>query len=189
MKRTGFGLAFTILLFAGGAEASSLEFLLNDYSVQGRYHLTISQDEYGASGIGARLLYNDDEETLLGSLGFDFSGEPGNVPGLELGVVARGTGGTTDDSKDFLVLDVGGQASYYPPALQGLGIAARIHWAPKLLSFIDAERMLEAGVTVGYALTPRIRLLLAYQVMRTDFEDEGTWTIDEGVRGGFEARF
>lgn len=171
------------------AFAQSLDINLNDYSVQVRYLYPVSEDDYGQTHLNARFLFNDDERTRLLSLGFDFVGEPGNVPGMDLGVGVHGYGGRTDEGQDVGVVGIGAQVRYAPPTLGGFGMGARALYAPKIFSFFDSERLLETAVRIGYAVTPKIRLHLEYQNIRVDFERRGTRIIDEGIRVGFEARF
>lgn len=178
-----------VLAATGPAAADSLEIAFNDNSAQAQYDHLLLQDEYGSSLINLRFLYNDREETTLGSLGFDFVGEPGNIPGLKIGVGATVNGGETDDSQDILTLGVGGRLSYAPPALGGVGLAAKVFYGPRIFAFLDAERMLETGARLGYAVTPRIALHVSYQNIRIDFDDRGDWTIDDAIRVGFTGTF
>lgn len=191
MKRKMTVAAALALTLAGSPVASAgvLDFGFNDYSAQVRYEHPLSEDDYGRSSLSARLLYNDDEETTLGSLGFDFSGVPGNVPGLEVGVGAHGYGGRTDDRQDVAALGIAARALYAPPTLGGVGVTARGAYAPKIFAFADSERLVETALRLHYAVTPKIRLHVEYQNVGVKFEDRGSWTIDEGVRVGFEARF
>ncbi len=178
-----------LLGLAGPALAASIDIGFNDFSAQGEFTHPLVRDDYGTSQINARLLYNDDEETTLGSVGFDFMGEPGNIPGLDLGLGAQLGGGQTDESQDFLTLGVGTRVGYAPPVWRGLGISGKLIYSPEIFSWLDAERMLETGVRVAYALTPKVRLHVGYQNIRSEFEQKDTWIIDEAVRVGFEARF
>ncbi|MFA5515505.1 MAG: hypothetical protein WDA20_04385 [Desulfuromonadales bacterium] len=171
------------------AEADTLGLSLNDDSVQLDYRHLLVEDDFGRSVAHGRFLYNDDEDTRLGSVGFDFVGEPGNLPGLEVGIGVQVYGGVTDASQDILALGIGGRSEYFPPTLGGFGAMAKIIYAPRILSFLDTERMLEAGFGVAYSMTPRVRLTLEYQEVRAKFDDHGTWLIDDGVRAGFQARF
>jgi hypothetical protein len=182
-------LAFLFCLVSVEAKATSLDLSLNDFSIQGQLSYPLEEDNYGTSLLKARFLHNDHEETTLGSLGFDFLGEMGNVPGLELGVGSHLYGGHTDDDQDLLALGIGGQVNFFPPAWGGFGVSGKIFYAPRILSLLDAERILETGVRISYAFTPKIRAHVGYQKIRTDFENRGNQTIDEGVRVGFEAYF
>jgi hypothetical protein len=171
------------------AQSPSLDIGFNDNSAQLQFNYPLLEDDYGTSLVNARALYNSDEDTTLGSLGFDFTGEPGNVPGLNLGAGAQLYGGDTHSGQDFIVLGVGTRMGYAPPFLGGFGIDGKIFYGPNIFSFLDAERLLETGLRISYAITPKVKVHLGYQNIRTDFEDYGTWTIDEGLRLGFEARF
>ncbi len=187
-KRTLFIFAI-ISLGAGSAAAASIDLGFNDNSFQLEYQHPLRSDDYGASIASARFLYNDDEETVLGSLGFDFVGEPGNVPGLDLGVGAELYGGETDQNLDFINLGIAAQATYAPPRLGGLGLSARLAYAPEIFSFLDSEGLFEYDLRLTYAALPRVKVYLGYQNIRMDFEDSGSKTIDEAVRIGFIGHF
>lgn len=175
---------------AAMAEPPSLDLRFNDTSAQVRLSAPLfDSDDYGYSLLSGRFLYNDKEETTLGSAGFDFVGEPGGIPGLKLGVGTQLYGGRADDGQDLLALGVGTRVDYAPPVLGGFGLGGRVFYAPNIFSWLDAERLLETEVSLSYALLPKVTVNLSYQNIRTDFDDHGDWTIDEGVRLGFEARF
>ena len=188
LKRILLALLITTLS-AGTACAAAIDLGFNDNSFQLEYEQPLRSDNYGTSLGSARFLYNDDEETVLGSVGFDFVGEPGNVPGLDLGVGAEIYGGETDDNQDFINLGITGRFAYAPPRLGGFGISGRLAYAPEIFSFLDAERLLEADLRLTYAVLPKVRVYLGYQNIRMDFEDTSTWTIDEAVRVGFIGYF
>jgi hypothetical protein len=73
--------------------------------------------------------------------------------------------------------------------LGGVGVGGKIYYAPRIFTGLDAERLLETGVRLAYAVTPKVRVFAEYQNIRSDFEDRGNWTIDEEVRVGFQASF
>ncbi len=172
------------------AGAASLGLQFNDYSAQGELSLGVARDDYGASAFNLRYLYNDDEETQLGSVGFDFMGTPGNVPGLDLGVGAHVIGGEANaEDLEYVNLGVGVKLSYGPPSLGGFALAGRLVYAPKIFSWRDSERLVETGVRLSYALTPKIRALVDYQNVQVDFDERGERTIDDAFRVGFQAHF
>ncbi len=180
---------FLVALSAPAVGAATLDIGLNDFSAQAELGFPITEDDYGSSQTTARFLYNDDQDTVLGSLGFDFMGQPGNVPGLEIGAAAQLAGGEADENEDFVNLGIGVKLGYAPPVLGGFGLSGKIFYSPEIFSWLDSDRMVEWGVRAGYAVTPRVRLHLDYQNIRNDFDDHGNWTIDDAVRIGFEARF
>lgn len=188
MKRGLLGCLFCILA-AAPAQATSLEFGLNDSSAQLRLAQPLRSDELGQTLLQARALYSDKEETKLGSLGLEFAGEPGNIPGFQVGVGAAAYLGEAHRGRDFFNLALGARAAYAPPVLGGFGVAARLAFAPEVLSFIESESLLETSGQLSYAVTPKARIFAEYQNMRSEFERRGNWTIDDALRIGFETRF
>jgi hypothetical protein len=182
-------LSLSLCLIAAPAAATSLDLGLNDFSVQLQLAHPLHADDYGTVQAEGRLLYNDREETRVASAGLLFAGEPGNVAGLNLGIGGQVYGGRTDERQDLLALGVGGRLAYAPPILGGLGISGKLFYAPQILAGLDADRLLETGIRLSYAVTPKVRAYGEYQNLRSDFEDHSNWTIDEGVRIGFEASF
>jgi hypothetical protein len=181
--------SFLMCLHALPAWSSSFDLGFNDTSAQAQLAIPLRSDDYGAIQFEGRALYNDQEETRLGSAGLTFVGEPGNVPGLSLGVGGLLYGGRTDDRQDLVALGVGGGLNFVPPALGGIGLAGKIYYAPRIFTGLDAERLLETGVRLSYAVTPKVRVLAEYQNIRSDFDDRGNWTIDDEIRVGFQASF
>jgi hypothetical protein len=195
MRYSLLGLVLAALLaFATAAMAESFEISLNDTSVQAQYGHLLGRDDYGSAHLQTRILYNDRKDTLLGSLGLDFSGAPMEVPGLELAVGVHLIGGETQRGRhtndlDLLALGIGGRIVYSPAELHGLSIGGRAFYGPKILSFLDAERLIETGLRLGFAVTPTVQLFVDYQNIRVDFERYGYRTIDDSLRVGFAARF
>jgi len=188
MKRW-FVLLFLWGMLISSVEAATIELGINDFSVQLHVSQPVLADDYGRVEAEGRFLYNNREETRLGSAGLLFAGEPGNVPGLNLGIGGQLYGGRTDQQQDLLALGVGGRVVYAPPVMGGLGVSGRIYYAPQILAGLDADRLLESAIRLGYSITPKVRLYGEYQNVRSDFKNHGNWTIDEGVRLGFEATF
>ncbi len=188
MKRLGIALLFILMATSVTyAESISLEF--NDDSAQLGYAHVINQDYYGTSLLNFRGLYNQDKETKLGTIGFEFSGEPGNAPGLRFGIGGDVYGGTTDVNQDMLALGVIGKIAYAPPTLGGLGFEGKIGYAPKIFSLLDLDRLLETNVGVSFAIMPNVKVYVDYQNIKADFEYQRTTHIDENVRVGFTAKF
>ncbi len=186
-----FCLCFFFFLSVTLAFADTVDIGFNDDSFQLAYERGLSDDTtYGATFLKGRFLYNDEEETKLGSLGLDFVGHPGNIAGLEIGVGAKLYGGTTASDIDFINLGIGLNGSYVFPQFQGLGFSARIDYAPKVFSFCDAERLIEGEVRLTYAVMPKVNLYLGYQNVHLDIDGRsGSMTIDDSVRIGFVGSF
>ena len=130
-----FVLCLTLMPLSAQATSMALDF--NNDSAEFRLDFPINKDEYGASIIGGRYLYNEDENTDMGSIEFKFVGDPGAIPGLEVGAGFIGYIGETQDFFDFNNLGVGLMAEYSPATLQGLGFSARIVYSPDIFSWQD----------------------------------------------------
>jgi len=188
-------LAACLLTLSGNvwAAANSLELNFNDDSAQARLGMIINQDAYGTSLFDFRGMFNDENELngWMVSAGLDFIGEPGNVPGLELGIVADLKVGESDvEDSDFGAAGVGGLVRYFPPALGGFGFAGRLVYSPKIFTMLEAERLTEFSGRVGYVITPKIGVHVEYQKIEVEYDNIlGEVDVDDEVRVGFEARF
>ena len=189
MKRVFFGALLVFGFLAGSCWGADFSFLLNDNSAQANLDISLDKNEYGSSFGGIRVLYNDKKETLLGSLSGGVSGEPGDIPGLKLGVEILGNLGTSKENNDLLSLGLGLLASYQPPQLQGFGTYVRGQWTPELLSFLDCEGMVEGAFGVSYMVMPKATLKVEYQVIEADFKDAKNQDIDESLRVGVVFHF
>jgi len=187
-------MAMLLLITSGSAfgAANTLELNFNDDSAQARLGMIINQDAYGTSLFEVRGLYNDedDRDLWMTSGGLAFVGEPGNAPGLELGILADVKVGDAEiNDADFGAAGVGVLVRYYPPALGGFGVGCRVLYSPEIFSFLEAEGMTEFSARVGYVITPKIGVHVEYQKIEVDFERYGDQDVDDEVRFGFEARF
>lgn len=177
-----------VLTFSGAAWAGTFALDFNDDSAQFGYVQQLSQEAYGGSIARARLLYNDDTETLLGTVGFGVVGSPGNIPGLETGIEVSVNGSDTD-SENLLAVAFGVQVDYAPPSLRGFAVTTGLSYAPKIFTFMDAEKYLETGVGIRYAIMPNASLTLAYQNILVDFEDYEDIRLDDSFRVGIRFDF
>ncbi|HEX9778075.1 MAG TPA: YfaZ family outer membrane protein [Geopsychrobacteraceae bacterium] len=172
----------------GAAWAGSLALNFNNESAQFRYQQLLNREAYSESEAGLRLLYNEDTETWLATVGAAVKGSPGNLPGLKTGVEIAVNGSDTRP-KEMLAIGIGLRIDYAPPVLHGLGMTAAVQFAPKVFSFLDAERYLETSVGLAYAFMPQADLTLDYQNILVDFENAGEVRVDDSLRIGVKLRF
>lgn len=179
-----------LVLVAAGAQATTLDLAFDNKSAQLQLAQPLVVDELGSSEAGARFLYNGDEDTRLGSLGLVFLGEPGNIPGLKLGIGVHGYLGRTDQGQDLLAAALGARVRYAPPTLGGITLLGRLNMAPGIFCGLDSERLWETEIRAGYNLTPRVQVHLGYQNIQVRFDGYSSmWTIDHAIRLGFQASF
>ena len=181
-----FCLVFTPML----ANATMVALDFNDDSAEFRLDVPLSGDNYGRAIAGGRFLYNDDEDTEM--LGFElkFMGDPGAVPGLEVGAGFIGYFGESHEVYDFVNVGVGLMADYSPATLQGLGFSTRLVYAPSIFSWEDSDGLFEYNVRVGYAITPKAKVYVGYQSIEGEVDGfNQDVDIDEDARFGLQVHF
>jgi opacity protein-like surface antigen len=189
MMRTLVLVLMLILLTFSMANAASVRLDFNNDSAEGAFAAPLADDDLGKVILGGRFLYNDDEDTRLGTINLDFVGEPGNVPGLLIGAGFFVDYGKTHKSFDTMNIGLGVQAQYAPVEMQGVGLGAHFALAPKVFSFRDSEGLYEAGAKVFYTITPKVQIYLGYQYIRGKFDNGPKQTFDRDLRLGIEAFF
>ena len=161
-------LCLLFLPMTANAGTAALEF--NDESAEMRLDVPLSEDSYGKVMVGGRLLFNDDEETEMASVEFKVVGDPGSVPGLEVGAGFVGYVGESHDVYDFNNVGIALMADYAPPTLQGLGFSVRASYAPDIFSWQDSDGLFEFNTRVYYALTPKVKVYAGYQSIEGEID-------------------
>lgn len=184
MKILVFLIVALMLAFATVACAASVSLEFNDRSAQAGYRQTLQGQGYGDSLLGARLLYNEDRDTIMGGIYGGVSGSTGNVDGLTFGVVLALNAADLPHDHELIAAGIGVEARYLPPQLMGVGVDAHAVYAPDVFTFRDAEDYLEAGIGLGYQMLPNARLTLGYQHIRAGLENHHSYRLDDTLRLG-----
>lgn len=183
-----FLLCLTLIPLA--AQATSLALDFNNDSAEVRLDLPISNDDYGKAIFGGRFLYNDDEDTEMVSVELKFMGDPGAVPGLQVGAGFFGYIGESHVNYDFNNLGVGLMAEYSPATLQGLGFSTRLVYSPDIFSWQDSDGLIEFNVRVNYAITPKVKVYVGYQKIEGEIDGfNQDVDIDDDARVGLLVHF
>lgn len=181
-------LCATLIPISANATMMALDF--NDDSAEVRLDYPLSGDDYGRAVFGGRFLYNDDEETEMLGVELKFMGDPGAVPGLEVGAGFIGYYGESHDVFDFGNVGVGLMGNYAPATLQGLGFSARLVYSPSIFSWEDSDGMIEYNVRVNYAITPKVKVYVGYQSIEAEVDGTSQDVdIDEDARVGLQVHF
>lgn len=184
-------LAIFLACLPGYVRADSLGIGFNDYSAQINYQIPVSEDSNGSAAVDLRGLYNNkaDNDTLVGSLGFDVYGNfEKMLSGIHFGAGAKVYGGQADDA-DLLTLALGGGMRLAPPSWAGVYFATSYFFGPKIFSALDARRLTEFQATLGYEISPNAHVFVGYGNLRTLFKDQDTQSLDEGVRLGISLSY
>ncbi len=183
-------LVFCLLLLPFATNATTLGLDFNDDSAEVRLDLPLTGDDYGRSVLGGRFLYNEDEDTEMLGVELKFLGNPGAIPGLEVGAGIIGYIGESHDVYDFGNVGVGLMADYAPATLQGLGFSARLVYSPDIFSWQDSDGLFEFNVRVGYAITPKVKVYVGHQKIEGEIDGfNQDVDIDDDVRVGLLVRF
>lgn len=189
MKRLILFLACLVLVPLS-AQATTLALDFNDDSAEVRFDVLLTGDDYGKSIFGGRYLYNDDEETEMIGVELKFVGDPGAVPGLEVGAGFIGYIGESHDVFDYSNVGVALMADYSPATMQGLGFSGRLVYSPDIFSWQDSDGMFEYNLRVSYAITPKVRVYIGYQDIEAEVDGfRQDVDIDEDARVGLQVRF
>jgi hypothetical protein len=171
------------------AEAGAVGLDFNNDSAEGRLSLVLTEDNYGKVLFNGRYLYNDDEDTNLGSTALSFYGDPGNIPGLTVGAGFIGYFGKSHKVYDTINVGLLGELEYMPAELAGVGFGAKLGYAPKVFSFRDSDGLLEYSGQVFYTVTPKIHVYINYQGIEGNAEVGSNIKIDRDLRFGLRAFF
>ena len=180
---------FTALLFFGFslcAYAQSFDVNLSEDSAQIMFRGTISEEIFDYTEFNAMFLYTPD--SWIGSVGFDACGELDAISDLELGVGMKVYGANADDN-EAISIGLGGMLRYTPSALEGMVFSGLLYYSPRVVSFLEADRLFHANLRIGYQIIPRALVYIGYRDIWIDTEDEGKVTVDEGIHVGVEFTF
>lgn len=143
----------------------------------------------GRLELAAGYLYSSQNTTSDYLLNFDVGvrGESLDIPVL-VSVAGRVYYGRADD-KDVGGLGIGGSALYAPENWKGFGIGGYLYWVPEVISFGDSDGMLEYGITANYQINSQARVVLGWQDIGTDLNNDGNYTIADGLYLGINMAF
>ncbi len=179
-------LAGALLLTSTNLFAQNIDIQLSNDSARFNYATEVWGKQYGRAEFEAGVLYNDNSN-YAAHVGLHVYNDSYESP-LELGIGARVYYADVEDTKT-MALAVGGKFRYAPQALHGFGLRGHYYYAPKVVSFMDADGFTEYGFGVDYQVMPQANVYLAYRKVKTDIENRGYLTVDKGGYVGVQLRF
>ncbi|HKT33129.1 MAG TPA: YfaZ family outer membrane protein [Gammaproteobacteria bacterium] len=87
------------------------------------------------------------------------------------------------------VLALGGHFNYTWPTYNRFTIGGELYAAPKIVSFNNADRYLQYGVTAGYEILRNAELYVGYRHVSAAFTGTGTVTLDNTFMVGLNLSF
>lgn len=178
-------IAVLLMGVAATAAAQEVKVSLSEESAQFKYGMFVSGDNFGRSNFDMGFLYNRDDSYVT-EVGLQVIGEAGSkVPGLMMGIGGKVYGASVPGAEG-LALAIGGQARLAIPNYSRAALRADIFYAPTIVSFLEAERFVEAGLGAEYeVLQDSASAFLEYRKfsMKIDGNNK-TVDVDEGIRLG-----
>ncbi len=182
-----FSLIF-FLLVAQLATAAEVDLNLNADAVR---FTIVSPPVNGNLLLDASWMHHNDNGDVV-SVGAHVSGLA--APGSS--ALTAGLGGrlhwTSRDkgrNEDGTAFGVGGFLKYTLPAYDRVSFGGQAYYAPSVLSFGDAEKFYDIGLWAGYSVIRDADVYVGFRHMKTEFDGDGTVTMDNGFHVGFRARF
>ncbi len=170
------------------AMAQTFDISLSNDAAKLMYTAPMGQQGFGRGEFDGTLLFTDDD-SIMGAVGFGVVGEAGSgSPGLNAGVGIRLYGLNTDNN-DVAALTLGGQLRFSPAALPRLRLLGSINFAPSIVTFMDGDRFIDTGVSVGYEVLQDAVAYIGYRRIRANIENGPDLTVDQGAHIGINFRF
>jgi len=170
--------------------ARSFDINLSDDAAQFKYGSLIGGTNYGRTEMSIGFLYNEDDN-YLGEIGLLVIDEAGSkTPGLELGVGPKfWFGGSDEADVDISAIGLGGQLRYKNPNVPRIVYGASIYYAPSVVSFMDADNMLEYDIRLEYELLPTANVYLGFRSIEAEIKNRKDVEIDESAIIGLRFKF
>lgn len=169
------------------AHAVSTDITLSEDTARFSLSYFISGFNEGRALFNASYLYNDDNDHVVdaGLHVIDVVGT--KTPGLQIGVGMQAYYANIDKD-DGLALAIGGDLGYRPPEAKRVHFSLHGHYAPGIVSYIDADRFYEYGVQLGYSLLPQADVFIGYRKIGME-TDNGKLIADDGGHLGLRISF
>ena len=170
--------------------ARSIDINLADDAAQFKYNTLVGATNYGRTEMEVGFLFNEDDN-MLGEIGLLVIDEAGSkTPGLELGVGPKFWFGDADKTDvQISGIGLGGQLRYKNMNMPRVVYGAGLFFAPSIVSFIDAEQILEYDARIEYELLPTANVYLGYRNIEADIKNRKDVEIDESVILGLRFKF
>lgn len=173
--------------------AGQLDLNLNDDAAYAQFGWAINQGQPGTLNGEAGLYYTTDD-VYVGNIGIMVVGETGSSDNpVEAGVGVKALGVHHDNNRDdfdSVGMAPGLALRYYPAAVNRLVIGGRVHYAPDVVTFGDADSLLEAQARVEYQIIPQAFAYIGYRHLEAEPENGAEdIELDEGGHVGIRILF
>lgn len=182
---------FAVIILSFGlanvVHAQALDVNLNDDTAEFRFTTPVGfENSFGGAELDVGFLSTSTDD-IMGIVGFQAVDEAGSAtPGLRVGVGVMGFAGTID-SDDIYAVALGGNARF--PLFNRVAIFGDFHYAPNVVTFGDAERLLYIDTRLEYEILPQATVYLGYRKLRANISNGVNVSIDNGAHIGLQFLF
>lgn len=184
-------LAVSLLSVAPCVLADTLDVNLSNSAAQFKYSLP--SGVAGKSELFASLMYND-VNSVLAEGGLMVLNEEGSVPGLSLGVGAKAVVASLNkvvvNRKLVSGVALGAQVRFEVPADRRFAFSGEYHFAPRIISFGDADHYYQGAVKAEYAISALTQAYVGYRTTKfvlVNGQPDGV--LDKGAHIGVRMSF
>ena len=182
-------LVATSFLFAfSQAQANDLEIALSSETAQFTVRSDSSLIGWGGADLAFGLFFND-EDDIVGQVSLLQARQASKSSPLTFGVGLRGYVGHLDRiSENVLALGIGGEIRYTLPGVMPMAIYLQGHYAPKITSFSDTERVTDLLLGYQIEILPQTVAFAGIRRLEVDTEAVKNYDVDDN-RLHFGVRF
>jgi hypothetical protein len=164
-------LAISLISVTSIAAADTLDIGLSNTTAQFKYG--VASGLAGKSEVYGELMYND-KNSVIGGVGLLVANDEMKVPGLTIGIGAKALASTIKDSPrtNSSAIALGAQVRYELPAERRVAFAGEGYFAPKIITFGDADRYQQYGARAEFSISSQLQVYAGYR--KTWFIVKGT---------------
>jgi hypothetical protein len=169
----------TSLFTFSQAQANDLEIALSSETAQFTARSDSSLIGWGGADLAFGLLFNDDDD-IVGQISLLQSRQASKGAPLTFGVGVRGYAGRLDLIKEnVLALGIGGEIRYTFPGVMPMAIYVQGHYAPKITSFSDSERVTDLLLGYQIEVLPQTIAFVGIRRLEIDTEAVENYEVDD----------
>lgn len=189
MLRRLFVISF--ITFSPVALADTFDINLSNSAAQFKYNKV--SGIAGKSDLFAAFMYND-ANSMLGEAGLLVLNEEGSIAGLSLGIGAKAVIASLNKLAPSRVVVSGvalsGQIRFEVPTDRRFALVGEYHYAPKIISFGDADNFYQTGVRAEFAMSALTQAYVGYRTTKFILSNNpANGVLDNGAHLGVRLTF
>jgi YfaZ precursor len=169
------------------AHARAFDMNLSNDTAELRYITPVGfENSFGSAELDVGFLSSTSDD-IMGIFGFQAVDEAGSAtPGVKVGVGIKGFVGTINDN-DVYAVALGGNV--HIPVYNRFSIFGDAHFAPDVVTFGDADRLLYLNVRLEYQILPQATVYIGYRKLQVNLKEGGNESVDNGANIGLQFLF